>query len=127
MNILRFLRERAKSYDCNVCGQNHAKSDIKVLGRLESSWIVRVTCAKCQTAFKLLVVFDADHAAVSPVNDETPAAPPAPRRRRRPAVSRDDVLDAHELLRTYDGDLRALFGAQPEPEPVAEAERDTTT
>ena len=50
MNILRFLREQAKEYDCSVCGTNHSRSDIRVLGKLESAWIVRVTCARCQTA-----------------------------------------------------------------------------
>lgn len=126
MKILRFLREQAKSYDCNVCGQNHAKSEIKVLGRLEAAWIVRVTCTKCQTTFKLLVVLDADHAAVSPVQDDP--VPARSQRRRRPAVSLDEVLDAHEFLRTFDGGVGALFGersADAEREPVAEAERDT--
>src|SRR5688572_913248 len=99
MNILRFLREQAKGYDCNACGQNHAKSEIRILGRLEPAWIVRITCTKCRNAFKLLVVLDEDHAAVSPVHDE-PAAP-ARARRRRAAVSPDEVLDAHEALKTF--------------------------
>ncbi len=122
MNILRFLREQAKGYDCNVCGQNHSRSEIRVLGRLETAWIVRVTCAKCQTAFKLLVVVDDDHAAVSPVHED-PLAPVRELRRRRPAVSLDEVLDAHELLRGFDGDVRSLFRARRER--LAEAESDT--
>ena len=77
MNILRFLRDQAKEYKCSVCGANHSGSDIRVLGKLESAWIVRVTCAKCQTAFKLLVVVDEQRAAVSPVKEE-------PERPRRP-------------------------------------------
>ena len=126
MNILRFLREQAKGYDCNVCGQNHSRSEIRVLGRLESAWIVRVTCAKCQTAFKLLVVLDHDHAAVSPIQEE-PARDPGPKReprRRKAPVSLDEVLDAHEFLRTYDGDVKALF--KPRRERVAEAAEDST-
>ncbi len=119
MNILRFLREQAKGYDCNVCGENHARSDIRVLGKLESAWIVRVTCSKCQTSFKLLVVVDDKHAAVSPVREEQGQAPP--RARRRPPVSFDEVLDAHEFLRTYGGDVRSLFKRR---ERVAEAEGD---
>ncbi len=89
MNILRFLRDQAKEYKCSVCGANHSGSDIRVLGKLESAWIVRVTCAKCQTAFKLLVVVDEQRAAVSPVKEE--------------------VIDAHEFLETYQGDVRTLF------------------
>ena len=102
MNILRFLREQAKDYKCSVCGANHAGSDIRVLGKLESAWIVRVTCAKCETAFKLLVVVDEQRAAISPVKEE-------PERPKRPAVSADEVIDAHEFLEAYSGDVRTLF------------------
>ncbi len=119
MNILRFLREQAKNYDCSACGQNHARSDIKVLGKLESAWIVRVTCAKCQTSFKLLVVVDDKHAAVSEVKDDPPQLTPAAS--RRPPVTLDDVIDAHEYLRTYDGDVRTLFRRRERV-----AERDTS-
>ena len=106
MNILRFLREQAKGYDCSVCGQNHARSDIRVLGKLESAWIVRVTCAKCDTSFKLLVVIDEERANVSPVQE--PAAAHRDRR-KRPAVSLDEVLDAHEFLKGFDGGLTEML------------------
>ena len=103
MNILRYLREQAKGFDCSVCGTNHARSDIRVLGKLESAWIVKVVCSSCQTAFKLLVVVDAEKAAVSPVREERP------RERRRPPVTADDVLDAHDALKDFEGDVGALF------------------
>jgi hypothetical protein len=106
VNILRFLREQAKGYDCSVCGQNHARSDIRVLGKLESAWIVRVTCSKCHTSFKLLVVVDEERTNVSPVQE--PAAH-RPERKRRPAVSLDEVLDAHEFLKTFDGGVTAML------------------
>lgn len=114
MNILRFLREQAKGYDCNVCGQNHARSDIRVLGKLESAWIVRVTCAKCHTSFKLLVVIDEERTNVSPVQE------PKRERPRAPAVSLDEVLDAHEFLKEYRGDVSAMLGAARPPEPGRE-------
>ncbi|MDQ6858854.1 MAG: hypothetical protein M3Z65_07655 [Chloroflexota bacterium] len=105
MNILRFLREQAKGYDCSVCGQNHARSDIRVLGKLESAWIVRVTCSKCDTSFKLLVVIDEERTNVSPVQEPSRRA----ERRKRPAVSLDEVLDAHEFLKGYEGGVTAML------------------
>lgn len=112
MNVLRWLRDQAKGYDCNVCGQNHSKSDIRVLGRLESAWIVRVTCSRCQTSFKLLVVVDEAFAAVAEAKP-LPATTASRRTRdRRVPVSADEVLDAHEFLRTYGGDIKALFRRQ---------------
>ena len=113
MNILRRLREEAKKFDCSVCGTNHTRSDIRVLGKLDSAWIVRVTCSSCQTAFKLLVVVEEQSAAVTPVREE-----PVRTSRRRPALTSDDVLDAHEALRDLDGDMSALLGA------AATAKRD---
>ncbi len=112
MNILRFLREQAKGYDCNVCGQNHSRSDIRVLGRLESAWIVRVTCSRCQTSFKLLVVIDEALAAVAQTKSQQTATARPARDRRKPPVSSDEVLDAHEFLRAYSGDLKGLFRRQ---------------
>lgn len=118
MNILRYLREQAKAFDCSVCGTNHARSEIRVLGKLEAAWIVRVTCAKCQTAYKLLAMPPGaeQKATVSPIREERPA------QRRRPAVSLDEVLDAHELLKDFDGDVNALF---KRGQRVANARRDT--
>lgn len=119
MNILRFLREQAKGYDCSVCGQNHARSDIRVLGKLESAWIVRVTCGKCETSFKLLVVIDDERANVSPVQEP---AEHRKERRRRPAVSLDEVLDAHEFLKGYEGSVADMLeggGQKAERHPKA--------
>ncbi len=103
MNILRTLREEAKKFDCSVCGTNHARSDIRVLGKLDSAWIVRVTCSSCQTAFKLLVVVEEQKAAVTTVKEGRT------REQRRPPVTIDDVLDAHSVLSDFDGDVNALF------------------
>ncbi|MEX2046560.1 MAG: hypothetical protein WEE03_05310 [Chloroflexota bacterium] len=105
MNILRRLREQAKDYDCKVCGANHARSDIRLLSRLEAAWIVRVTCWQCATAIKLLVYADRGRATLAPTGDR-------PARVRRPPVSLDEVIDAHEFLEQFDGDVRALFAAK---------------
>jgi hypothetical protein len=105
MNILRRLREQAKEYECKVCGANHAGSDIRLLGRLEAAWIVRVTCWKCETSIKLLVYVDRERASLAPVNER-------PLRARRPAISLDEVIDAHEFLERFDGDARALFASK---------------
>lgn len=103
MNILRILRERAKAFDCTVCGTNHARSEIRLIGRMEKAWIVRVTCSSCSTAFKLLVLEQQETASISPVKEERP------RDRRKPPMTADDVLDAHEKLREFRGDVSALF------------------
>jgi hypothetical protein len=105
MNILRRLREQAKEYECKVCGANHARSLIRLLGRLDAAWIVRVTCWNCESSIKLLVYVDRERAALAPVNER-------PTRTRRPPVSLDEVIDAHEFLEQFEGDARALFAGK---------------
>ena len=102
MNILRILRERARDYDCGVCGTNHSRSEISVLGKREGAYVVRVVCSKCQTNITLLV-YSGEHPAA------TGAASAEPRRRRRPPLSLDDVIDAHEVLDGFSGDVNELF------------------
>ena len=105
MNILRLLREQAKEYDCGVCGANHASSEIRLLGRLDSAWMVRVTCSRCETSIKLLVRVDRERASLSPVKER-------PARERRPPVSLDDVIDAHEFLERFEGDVQVLLAGK---------------
>jgi hypothetical protein len=105
MNILRRLREQANKYDCSVCGANHARSEIRLLGRLDAAWIVRVTCSRCETAIKLLVYVDRERASLAPISER-------PTRVRRPPVSLDEVIDAHEFLDGFEGDAHSLFAGK---------------
>ncbi len=111
MNILRFLREQAKNYDCSVCGTNHSKSEISMLGKRQGAWVVRVACSKCETAITLLVYAGgAKESAVRPVGESAKLIRRAALSRQDgPPLTGDDVLDAHELLGSYSGDALALF------------------
>lgn len=110
MNILRFLREQAKNYDCSVCGTNHSRSEISVLGKREGAWVVRVACSKCETAITLLVYAGDKATSVAPSADVPKRARRvAPALDDRPVLTLDDVLDAHDLLGSYGGDAVALF------------------
>ena len=110
MNILKFLREQAKNYDCSVCGTNHSRSEISVLGKREGGWVVRVTCSKCETAITLLVYVGENNAASAKQLTSTKELPAvASRRPRKPPVSLDEVLDAHDFLESFNGDVRELF------------------
>ncbi len=113
MNILRFLREQAKNYDCSACGTNHSRSEITMLGKRQGAWVVRVACSKCDTAITLLVYAGGEGEKESAV---APLAAGAKRARRTvirgndgPPLTGDDVLDAHDLLGSYTGDALALF------------------
>ena len=102
MNILRLLQERAKDYDCSVCGTNHSKSKISVIGKRDDAYVVRVVCSKCATNITLLV-YVGEKPAVAP------QAVQRPKRSQRPPVSLDEVIDAHELLESFNGSPSELF------------------
>lgn len=102
MNILKILREQAKNYDCSVCGTNHSRSEISLLGKREGGWVVRVACSKCQTAITLLV-----YASDAAASEKAPQA--VSRKPRRAPVTLDEVLDAHDVLESFSGDVRELF------------------
>jgi hypothetical protein len=127
MNILDILRERAKDYDCGVCGTNHSRSEISVLGRREGAWVVKVVCSKCETNITLLVYVGdksrsdqsrsdqsrsdqsrADQGAVGGAIRRRSVALP-PKRERRPPLTLDDVIDAHDVLESFAGDVNTLF------------------
>ena len=105
MNILKILRERAKDYDCGLCGTNHSRSEISVLGKREGAYVVRVVCSKCATNITLLVYVGEKLLAQK-------ALSAAPKRPRRPAVSLDDVIDAHDVLESFTGDISELFASR---------------
>jgi hypothetical protein len=105
MNILKILRERAKDYDCGLCGTNHSKSEISVLGKREGAYVVRVVCSKCATNITLLVYAGEKPQALK-------ALGAGPKRQRRPPVSLDDVIDAHDVLESFTGDVSELFASR---------------
>ena len=105
MNILKILRERAKDYDCGLCGTNHSRSEISVLGKREGAYVVRVVCSKCTTNITLLV-----HVGEKP--QPLRALGAVPKKPRRPPVSLDDVIDAHDLLDSFTGDVSELFASR---------------
>ena len=52
-------------------------------------------------------MIDDERANVSPVQE---AGARRPERRRRPAVSLDEVLDAHEFLKGFEGGVSDIIG-----------------
>ena len=101
MNILRILQERAKDYDCGVCGTNHSKSKISVIGKRDDAYVVRVICSKCETNITLLVYVGE--------KQQISAKAAAPRIPQRPPITLDEVIDAHELLEAHSGGASELF------------------
>jgi len=84
---------------CAKCGGTYGRDDLTVVGTREEYWFVRCACRTCGTC-RIGVVIVKD-ASVSAAAASTPA------------VGIDDVLQAHDLLAAYRGDVQGLFEGGP--------------
>ncbi len=106
MSIIEFIRDRARFYNCPVCGRSLKGCDIQVLSHEEERFHLQVTCAQCQVTF--IVVLAIAGSAVEGVESVEPAAAvrsaPAPE-----PISVDEILDLHLYLKSFQGTLRELI------------------
>ena len=91
---------------CANCGAVYGRDSIAVVGNRDEYWFVRCTCETCGTQGLGVVIVkrvaDAPPAALEPqLAAETEADDDS--------LRVDDVLEAHELLRDYAGDIHGLF------------------
>jgi hypothetical protein len=106
MNIIEFIRDRARFYNCPVCGRSLKGCDIQVLSHEEERFHLQVTCAQCQVTF--IVVLAIAGGAVEEVESEeigvSVAQLPAPE-----PISVDEILDVHLFLKDFQGTLTDLL------------------
>jgi len=85
---------------CANCGAVYGRDAITVVGNRDEYWFVRCTCDACGTqGLGVVIVKQLGEAA----------APPRPIPATEDGFRVDDVLEAHELLRDYAGDVHGLF------------------
>ncbi len=106
MSIIEFIRDRARFYNCPVCGRSLKGCDIQVLSHEEERFHLQVTCAQCQVTF--IVVLAVAGGAVDEIETvETPAEEElAP---AREPISVDEILDLHLYLKNFQGTLKELI------------------
>ena len=89
---------------CANCGSVYGRNSIVVVGNRDDYWFVRCTCETCGTQGLGVVIVKG-----------TADAPPESARAQLPLavgeelIRVDDVLEAHDLLRDYMGDISGLF------------------
>ena len=106
MNIIAFIKERARNYNCPACARNLEGCEVRMLKQAESHLTLEVTCARCHVTFivVLAVQYGADEVeelVEEPV--EMAAVDSAP-------ITHDEVLDVHDMLRDWKGNFKDLLG-----------------
>ena len=106
MSIIEFIRDRARFYNCPVCGRSLKGCDIQVLSHEEERFHLQVTYAQCQVTFIMILaiaggaVKKIENVDAAEVVDSAPAREP---------ISVDEILDLHLYLKNFQGTLRELI------------------
>lgn len=126
MRIIDLIRDRARYYNCPVCGRSLRDCELRMLRAVDDRYTVQVTCAACRVQFVVILLVQGggleslakderalDRELVEDGDVLAEATAPAPARETaRPEqdpIQSDEVLDVHLALRDFDGPLTALF------------------
>src|SRR5579859_5175058 len=105
MSIIEFIRDRARFYNCPVCGRSLKGCDVQVLSHEDERFHLQVTCAQCQVTFiVVLAIAGGAMEEVEAASAETAAERAAPAE----PISVDEIIDLHLFLKTFQGTLREL-------------------
>src|SRR5687767_4047586 len=112
-----WLRTQLTSFTCPACGRRYRGSKIRLLAERDGLFFVDLDCARCgsHTVAIVTVEIDDTSASITDISDlgmsldelrahlgeELPAGA-AP-------VTADDVLEMHEFLAQFKGDITRLF------------------
>ena len=110
MSIIEFIRDRARFYNCPVCGRSLKGCDIQVLSHEEERFQLQVTCAQCQVTFIVVLAIAGGAVEESEAVEAADAVEAAP---AREPISVDEILDLHLYLKNFQGTLKELIH-QPE-------------
>ena len=111
MSIIEFIRDRARFYNCPVCGRSLKGCDVQVLSHEEERFHLQVTCAQCQVTFiVVLAIAGGGVEDIESIEAETTKEPVAVREH----ISVDEILDLHLMLKSFQGNLSELI-QQPDP------------
>lgn len=106
MGIIEFIRDRARFYNCPVCGRSLKGCDVQVLSHEEERFHLQVTCAQCQVTF--IVVLAIAGGAVEAI-EETIAEPEMEPVVAAEPITVDEILDLHLYLKNFQGTLTELI------------------
>src|SRR5215208_5463203 len=114
-----WLRTQLTSFTCPACGRRYRGSKIRLLAERDGLFFVDLDCARCGSHTVAIVTVEMDDTSVSITDvsdvslsvdalpdylDEGMPVDDAP-------VSADDVLEMHEFLESFQGDLKTLLAA----------------
>ena len=119
MDSPEWLRTQLTSFTCPACGRRYRGSRIRLLAERDGLYFVDLDCSRCGSHTVAIVTVEIDDAemAIIDASDIELAVDAEPEHlgEELPAgaalVTADDVLDMHEFLERFEGDMRDLLAA----------------
>ena len=130
MSIIEFIQDRARYYNCPVCGRSLKGCEVRMLNHVDDRFTVQVTCAACLVTFSVVLAIQGqgldmgqepglneleveveslegveglEELEGQPELDEALSADAG-----RGPIELDELLDVHLLLNEFDGSLTEL-------------------
>jgi hypothetical protein len=112
-----WLRTQLTSFTCPACGRRYRGSKIRLLAERDGLFFVDLDCSRCgsHTVAIVTVEIDETSASITDISDLGLSADALPEHlgEELPAgaalVTADDVLEMHEFLAAFRGDVDQLF------------------
>ena len=112
-----WLRTQLTSFTCPACGRRYRGSKIRLLAERDGLFFVDLDCARCGSHTVAIVTVEIDDttASITEISDLSLSTDELPEHlgEELPAgaapVTADDVLEMHEFLSLFRGDVSQLF------------------
>lgn len=103
-NLDEIIAEAKRTLTCPVCGRRYENAEIKLRGFLDNAYIIQTICSNGHPP--LITMFVATTDAIQPVT------PNELSRSKKSHISFDDVLKAHQQIKTFNGSFSKLWEKQ---------------
>jgi len=116
MSIIEFIQDRARYYNCPVCGRNLKGCEVRMLNHVDDRFTVQVTCASCHVTFIVILAIQGQGLEmVQEVEVEVEDGAAGEPGGQRGPIELDELLDVHLMLRAFDGTLTDLLKQPDQP------------
>ncbi len=117
MSIIEFIQDRARYYNCPVCGRSLKGCDVRMLKHVEDRFTVQVTCSACHVQFIVILAIQGegldqlreDETELEVDLEDEEALDEGADVPERDPIASDEVLDVHLLLKGFNGKLTDLL------------------
>jgi len=110
-NISYYIKYLISNIRCPVCHRRYTADDVLIMDHKGELWFMAVACPECETRGLVFAIVADRRAQPEPITDLSPEE--LALLDERGPITADDVLDLHDLLRDYRGDMAELLGNEP--------------